>query len=211
MLFILAFSSSNPLSMYLFSFTLTGDEQQQNLRLDWKDGINPDAFIERGEVLDFLEKFGFNTNDLSMSQRKYAVYSSLYTLIEEALKHEDRKEEMLKRAMYKAEKYLKTAEVSIDNDLKERREKITELETRVASLEERKSLLENDAAFLEEWVEELKLERGEDIVKLQLFASLIDRKGFDPLAILVDYFVSTLNNMKIPPPLINSVKEEYPT
>ena len=175
-----------------------------------KDGIDPSVLIERREVLDFLGKFGFNVSDLSVLRRKYAFYPSLDVLIEEVLKQGDRKEEMFKRAEYEAEEYRKAAGTSIDNELKDRREKIAELETRISGLEEKKSLLGNDVDFLEERVEDLKLERWKDIGKLELFASLIDRKSFDTLGILFDRLVSTLENMKIPRLLLNSVREEYP-
>ena len=175
-----------------------------------KNGIGPSVLIERGEVLDFLRKFGFNVNDLSVLQRKYAFYPSFDVLIEEVLKQGDRKEEMLKRAEYEVEEYKKAVEASIENELKERREKVVELETRIAGLEERKSLLGSDVDFLEERIEELKLERWTDIGKLELFASLIDRKSFDTLGILFGHLISTVENLKIPPLLANSVKEEYP-
>ena len=175
-----------------------------------KDGIDPSVLIERGEVLDFLRKFGFNASGLSVLQRKYAFYPSLDVLIEEVLKQGDRKEEMLKRAEYEAAEYKKAAEASIENELKERREKIVELETRIAGLEEEKSLLGNDVDFREERIEDLKLERWMDFGKLELFASLIDRKSFDTLGILHDRLVSALENLKIPPLLLNSVREEYP-
>ena len=51
-----------------------------------KDGIDPSVLIERGEVLDFLRKFGFNASDLSVLRRKYAFYPSIDVLIEEVLK-----------------------------------------------------------------------------------------------------------------------------
>ena len=146
-----------------------------------KNGIDPSVLIERGEVLDFLRKFGFNVNDLSVLRRKLAFYPSFDVLIEEVLKQGDREEEMLKRAEYEVEEYKKAAETSIENELKERREKIVELETRIARLEDKKSLLERDADFLQERVEDLKLERWKDVGKLELFASLIDRKSFDTL------------------------------
>ena len=85
-----------------------------------------------------------------------------------------------------------------------------ELETGIARLEDKKSLLERDADFLQERVEDLKWERLNDVGKLELFASLIDRKSFDTLGILYELLVSSLENMKIPPLLLNSVKEEYP-
>ena len=175
-----------------------------------KNGIDPSVLIERGEVLDFLRKFGFNASNLSGLRRKYAFYPSLDVLIEEVLKQGDRKEEMLKRAEYEVEEYKKAAEASIENELKERRENVMELETRIAGLEERKSLLGSDVDFLEERIEELKLERWKDIGKIELFASLIDGRHFDTLGILYDLLVSTLEKMKIPPLLANSVKEEYP-
>ena len=117
---------------------------------------------------------------------------------------------MLKRTEYEVEEYKKAAEASIENELKERREKVVELETRIAGLEERKSLLGSDVNFLEERAEELKLERWTDIGKIELFASLIDGRHFDTLGILYDLLVSALEKMKIPPLLANSVKEEYP-
>ena len=54
------------------------------------------------------------------------------------------------------------------------------------------------------------MERWTDIGKLELFASLIDRKSFDTLGILFGHLISTVENLKIPPLLANSVKEEYP-
>jgi hypothetical protein len=175
-----------------------------------KNGIEPSVLIERSEVLDFLRKIGFNVNDLSVLRRKLAFYPSFDVLIEEVLKQGDRKEEMLKRAEYEVEEYKKAAETSIDNELKERREKIVELETKISRLEDKKSLLERDVDFLQERVEDLKLERWKDVGKLELFASLINRKSFDTLGILYDLLVSSLENMKFPPLLLNSVKEEYP-
>ena len=175
-----------------------------------KNGIDPSVLIERGEVLDFLRKFGFNVSDLSVLRKKYAFYPSLDVLIEEVLKQGDRKEEMLKRAEYEIVEYKKAAEASIENELKERREKVLELETRIAGLEERKSLLERDVDFLEEKVEDLKLERWRDIGKLELLASLIEGKRFDTPGISLNYLVSTLEKMKIPPLLLNSVMERYP-
>ncbi len=56
-----------------------------------------------------------------------------------------------------------------------------ELEKRVAGLDKRKSLLERDADFLEERIDELKFERWTDIGKLELFASLINGRPFDTL------------------------------
>ena len=50
-----------------------------------KNGIDPSVLIERGEVLDFLGKFGFNASNLSVVRRKYAFYPSLDVLIEEVL------------------------------------------------------------------------------------------------------------------------------
>lgn len=117
---------------------------------------------------------------------------------------------MLKSTEYEVEEYKKAAEASIENELKERREKVVELETRIAGLEERKSLLGSDVDFLEERVEELKLERWTDIGKIELFASLIGGRHFDTLGILYDLLVSALEKIKIPPLLVNSVKEEYP-
>ena len=175
-----------------------------------KNGIDPSVLIERGEVLDFLRKFGFNVSDLSVLRKKYAFYPSLDVLIEEVLKQGDRKEEMLKRAEYEIVEYKKAAEASIENELKERREKVLELETRIAGLEERKSLLERDVDFLEEKVEDLKLERWRGIGKLELLASLIEGKRFDTPGISLNYLVSTLEKMKIPPLLLNSVMERYP-
>ena len=175
-----------------------------------KNGIEPSVLIERSEVLDFLRKIGFNVNDLSVLRRKLAFYPSFDVLIEEVLKQGDRKEEMLKRSEYEVEEYKKAAETSIDNELKERREKIVELETKISRLEDKKSLLERDVDFLQERVEDLKLERWKDVGKLELFASLINRKSFDTLGILYDLLVSSLENMKFPPLLLNSVKEEYP-
>ena len=175
-----------------------------------KNGIDPSVLIERGEVLDFLRKFGFNASDLSILRRKYAFYSSLDVPIEEVLKQGDRKEEMLKRAEYEAEEYKKAAETSIENELKEKKEKVVELETRIAGLEERKSLLGSDVDSLEERIEELKLERWTDIGKLELFASLIDGRHFDTPGISLNYLVSTLEKMKIPSLLLNSVMERYP-
>ena len=175
-----------------------------------KNGTDPSVLIERGEVLDFLGKFGLNASNLSVVRRKYAFYPSIDVLIEEVLKQGDRKEEMLKRAEYEAVEFKKALETSVENELKERREKVVELEKRIAYLEEKKSLLGNDVDFLEERVEDLKLERWKDIGKLELFASLIDRKSFDTLGILFDRLVSTLENMKIPRLLLNSVREEYP-
>ena len=175
-----------------------------------KNGIDLSVLIERGEVLDFLRKFGFNVSDLSVLRKKYAFYPSLDVLIEEVLKQGDRKEEMLKRAEYEIVEYKKAAEASIENELKERREKVLELETRIAGLEERKSLLERGVDFLEEKVEDLKLERWRDIGKLELLASLIEGKRFDTPGISLNYLVSTLEKMKIPPLLINSVMERYP-
>ncbi len=175
-----------------------------------KNGIDPSVLIERGEVLDFLRKIGFNVNDLSVLRRKYAFYPSFDVLIEEVLKQGDRKEEMLKRAEYEVKEYKKAAEASIGNELKERREKVMELETRIAGLEERESLLEKDADFLEEKVEDLKLERWESIAKLELLASLISGRQFDTLGISFEYIISTVKNMKIPHLLLNSVREEYP-
>ena len=166
--------------------------------------------IERGEVLDFLGKFGLNASNLSVLGRKYAFYPSIDVLIEEVLKQGDRKEEMLKRAEYEAVEFKKALETSIENELKERREKVMELETRIAGLEETKSFLEKDADFLEEKVKDLKLERWTDIGKLELFASLIDGRRFDTPGISLNYLVSTLEKMKIPPLLLNSVREEYP-
>ena len=72
-----------------------------------KNDIGPSVLIDRGEVLDFLGKFGFNANNLSVLRRKYAFYPSLDVLIKEVLKQGDRKEEMLKRAMQEAEGYKK--------------------------------------------------------------------------------------------------------
>ena len=117
---------------------------------------------------------------------------------------------MLKRAEYEALEFKKAIENSIENELKERREKIVELEKRIAYLEEKKSLLGNDVDFLEERVEDLKLERWTDIGKLELFSSLIDKKSFDTLGILFGRLVSTVENLKIPPLLLNSVRQEYP-
>ena len=174
-----------------------------------KNGINPSILIERGKVLDFLRKFGFNASGLSVLKRKYAFYPSLDVLIEEVLKQGDRKEEMLKRAEYEVEEYKKAAETSIDNELKEKREKIVELEKRVAGLEKRKSLLERDVDFLEERVDELKFERWTDIGKLELFASLINGRPFDTLGILYDLLVSALEEIKVPPLLENSIKDKY--
>ena len=174
------------------------------------NGIDPSVLIERGEELDFLRKFWFNTSDLSVLRSKYAFYPSLEVLIEEVLKQGNRKEEMLKRAEYETVEYKKAAEASIEHELKERREKIVELETGIAGLEERKSLLGSDVDFLEERIEELKLERWTDIGKLELFASLIDGRHFDTPGILYDLLVSNLENMKIPRLLINSVTGEYP-
>lgn len=51
-----------------------------------KNDIDPTVLIERGEVLDFLRKFGFNASNLSVLRRKYAFYPSLDVLIEEVLK-----------------------------------------------------------------------------------------------------------------------------
>ena len=175
-----------------------------------KNGIGPSVLIERGEVLDFLRKFGFNASNLSVLQRKYAFYPSLEVLIEEVLKQGDRKEEMLKRAEHEVEEYKKAAETSIDNELKERREKVVELEKRIVGLEKRKSLLERDVDFLEERIDELKFERWTDIGKLELFASLINGKPFDTLGILYDLLVSALEEIRVPPLLANSNKEEYP-
>ena len=175
-----------------------------------KNGIDPSVLIERGEVLDFLGKFGLNASNLSAVRRKYAFYPSIDVLIEEVLKQGDRKEEMLKRAEYEALEFKKAIENSIENELKERREKIVELEKRIAYLEEKKSLLGNDVDFLEERVEDLKLERWTDIGKLELFSSLIDKKSFDTLGILFGRLVSTVENLKIPPLLLNSVRQEYP-
>ena len=166
--------------------------------------------IERGEVLDFLGKFGLNASNLSVLGRKYAFYPSIDVLIEEVLKQGDRKEEMLKRSEYEAVEFKKALETSIENELKERREKVVELEKRIAYLEEKKSLLGNDVDFLEERIEDLKLERWTDIGKLELFSSLIDGKRFDTLGILFGHLVSTMENLKIPPLLLNSVREEYP-
>ena len=67
-----------------------------------------------------------------------------------------------------------------------------ELEKRVAGLDKRKSLLERDADFLEERIDELKFERWTDIGKLELFASLINGRPFDTLGILYDLLVSAL-------------------
>lgn len=64
-----------------------------------KNGTDPSVLIERGEVLDFLGKFGLNASNLSVVRRKYAFYPSIDVLIEEVLKQGDRKEEMLKRAL----------------------------------------------------------------------------------------------------------------
>ena len=175
-----------------------------------RNGIDPSVLIERGEVLDFLKKFGFNARNLSVLRRKYAFYPSIDVLIEEVLKQGDRKEEMLKRAEYEAVEFKKALETSVENELKERREKVVELETRIAYLEERKSLLGSDVDFLEERIEDLKLERWTDIGKLELFSSLIDGKRFDTLGILFGHLVSTVKNLKIPPLLLNSVREEYP-
>ena len=175
-----------------------------------KNSIDPSVLIERGEVLDFLRKFGFNASDLSILRRKYIFYPSLDVLIEEVLKQGDRKEEMFKRAEYEAVEYKKAFETSIENELKERREKVMELETMIAGLEERKSLLGNDVDFLEEKVEDLKMDRWNDIGKLELLASLIGGKQFDTPGILLNHLVSTLEKMKIPPLLLNSVREEYP-
>ena len=175
-----------------------------------RNGIDPSVLIERGEVLDFLRKFGFNVSDLSVMRMKYAFYPSLDVLIEEVLKQGDRKEEMLKRAEYETVEYKKAAEASMENELKERREKVLELETRIAGLEEKKSLLRNDVDFLEERIEDLKLERWKDVGKLELLTSLIGGKRFDTLGILFDRLVSTVENLKIPPLFVNSVKEEYP-
>ncbi len=175
-----------------------------------ENGIDPSVLIERGKVLDFLRNFGFNVSYLSVLRRKFAFYPSFDVLIKEVLKQGDRKEEMLKRAEYEAEEYKKTAETSIEDELKERREKIVELETRIPGLEEKKSLLQNDVDFLEERIEDLKLERWKDVGKLELLASLIDGKRFDTLGILFDCLVSTVENLKIPPLLVNSVMEEYP-
>ena len=175
-----------------------------------RNSIDPSVLIERGEVLDFLGKFGFNASDLSVLRRKFAFYTSLDVLIEEVLKQGDRKEEMLKRAEYETVEYKKAAEASIESELKERREKVLELETRIAGLEEKKSLLERDVDFLEEKVEDLKLERWRDIGKLELLASLIEGKRFDTPGISLNYLVSTLEKMNIPPLLVNLVKEEYP-
>ena len=175
-----------------------------------RNGIGPSVLIERGEVLDFLGKFGFNASNLSVLRRKYAFYPSIDVLIEEVLKQGDRKEEMLKRAEYEAVEFKKALETSVENELKERREKVVELEKRIAYLEERKSLLGSDVDFLEERIEDLKLERWTDIGKLELFSSLIDRKRFDTLGILFGHLVSTVKNLKIPPLLLNSVREEYP-
>ena len=174
-----------------------------------KNGIDPSVLIERGEVLDFLRKFGFNARSLSVLRSKYAFYPSLDVLIEEVLKQGDRKEEMLKRAEYEVEEYKKAAEASIDNELKERREKVVELERRIAGLEKRKSLLERDVDFLEERIDELKFERWTDIGKLELFASLINGRPFDTLGILYDLLVSALEEIRVPPLLANSIKEEY--
>ena len=89
-----------------------------------KYGIDPGVLIERGEVLDFLRKIGFNASDLSVLRRKYAFYPSLDVLIEEVLKQGDKKEEMLKRAEYEVEEYKKAMEASIENELKERKEEV---------------------------------------------------------------------------------------
>jgi hypothetical protein len=175
-----------------------------------KNGIDPSVLIERGEVLDFLGKFGFNASNLSVLRRKYAFYPSIDVLIEEVLKQGDRKEEMFKRTEYEAVEFKKALETSIENELKERREKVMELETRIAGLEERKSFLEKDADFLEEKVKDLKLERWRGIGKLELLASLIGGKQFDTPGILLNHLVSTLEKMKIPPLILNSVREEYP-
>ena len=175
-----------------------------------KNGTDPSVLIERGEVLDFLGKFGLNASNLSVVRRKYAFYPSIDVLIEEVLKQGDRKEEMLKRAEYEALEFKKALETSIENELKERREKVVELEKRIAYLEEKKSLLGNDVDFLEERIEDLKLERWTDIGKLELFSSLIDRRRFDTLGILFGRLVSTVENLKTPPLLLNSVREEYP-
>ncbi len=85
-----------------------------------KNGIDPSVLIERGEVLDFLRKFGFNASGLSVLQRKYAFYLSLDVLVEEVLKQGDGKEEMLKRAEYEVEEYKKAAEASIVMNSKRR-------------------------------------------------------------------------------------------
>ena len=105
---------------------------------------------------------------------------------------------MLKRAEYEAEEYKKAAETSIEDELKERREKIVELETRISRLEDKKSLLERDVDFLQERVEDLKLERWTDIGMLELFSSLIDGKRFDTLGILFGHLVSTVEKLKTP-------------
>ena len=65
---------------------------------------------------------------------KYAFYPSLEVLIEEVLKQGDRKEEMLKRAEYEVEEYKRTTEASIDNELKEKREKVVELKQKTPHL-----------------------------------------------------------------------------
>ena len=175
-----------------------------------KNGIDPSVLIEKGEVLDFLRKFGFNARSLSVLRSKYAFYPSLEVLIEEVLKQGDRKEEMLKRAEYEVEEYKRTAEASIENELKEWREKVVELEKRIVGLKKRKSLLERDVDFLEERIDELKFERWTDIGKVELFASLINGRHFDTLGILYDLLVSALEEMRVPPLLANSIKEEYP-
>ena len=175
-----------------------------------KNGIDPSVLIERGEVLDFLGKFGFNASDLPVLRKKYAFYPSLDVLIEEVLKQGDRKEEMLKRAMQEAEGYKKKTEALIDSELRGREKRVDELKAEIASLEEKKSLLEGDVDFLEEKVEDLKLDLWNDTGKLELLASLIGGKQFDTPGILLNHLVSTLEKMKIPPLLLNSVREEYP-
>jgi chromosome segregation ATPase len=175
-----------------------------------KNGINPSVLIERGEVLDFLRKFGFNASNLSLLQKKYAFYPSLGELIEEVLKQGDRKEEMLKCAMQEAEGYKKKAEALTDSELRGKEKRVDELKAEIVSLEEKKSLLNRDVDFLEEKVEDLKLERWTSIANLELLASLIEGKRFDTLGISLNYLVSTLEKMKIPSLFLNSAREEYP-
>ena len=145
-----------------------------------------------------------------MLRRKYAFYPSLDVLIEEVLKQGDRKEEMLKRTMQEAEEYKKKTEALIDSELRGKEKRVDELKAETASLEEKKSLLEGDVDFLEEKVEDLKLDLWNDTGKLELLASLIGGKQFDTPGILLNHLVSTLEKMKIPPLLLNSVREEYP-
>ncbi len=174
-----------------------------------KNDIDPDILDERSDVIDFFIKYGITYKNMNKMTNKFKEYPSMEALIENAIAFAMDKERMISNAINDAENYRNSYIAAVENELKDKRDSINELESKISTLKEQEEALKRSVSWLEKQVDYLSLERLQSIQKLIFLEDLLERNKSATSDILVYYITDLLKDTDVPMSIPNRENVSY--